>query len=98
MKITKGYVRPQSRRREQMGAATSNRSAQFAPPQPYALGNEGHEHIVQLYTHHGALLDVLSGSVGGALASGDAAIVVATATHRKELEKRLSGTGIAIAK
>src|ERR1700722_19953156 len=51
-------------------------------------------HFVQLYTDEGFLIDVLSRFIGGALAVGDAAVLVATAGHRIELERRLSGRGV----
>jgi PAS domain S-box-containing protein len=52
------------------------------------------EHTVQLYTHDGFLMDVLSRFVGGALSVGDVAVIWATASHRVELEKRLSSRGM----
>jgi PAS domain S-box-containing protein len=61
--------------------------------------NHAHDgHVVQLYTDDGFLIDVLSRFIGGALAIGDAAVVLATASHRIELEKRLSSRGLDIAK
>ena len=44
------------------------------------------------------LIDVLTRFVGGALAAGDAAVVIATKSHRTELEKRLSANGVDMAK
>jgi hypothetical protein len=55
-------------------------------------------HVVQLYTDDAFLIDVLSRFVGGALAMGDAAVVLATAAHREELEKRLAARGVDTAK
>src|SRR5439155_795899 len=55
-------------------------------------------HVVQLYTDDGFLIDVLSRFIGGALAVGDAAVVLATASHRGEVERRLSARGLDIAK
>src|SRR5579862_1370515 len=61
--------------------------------------NHAHEgHVVQLYTNDGFLIDVLSRFVGGALAAGDASVVIATKSHRTELEKRLSANGVDTAK
>lgn len=61
--------------------------------------NHSHEgHVVQLYTDDGFLIDVLSRFVGGALAAGDASVVIATKSHRTELEKRLSANGVDTAK
>jgi PAS domain S-box-containing protein len=54
--------------------------------------------VVQLYTDDGFLIDVLSRFVGGALAVGDGALVVATKSHRVALEKRLSAHGLDAAK
>ncbi len=50
--------------------------------------------MVQLYTDDGFLIDVLSRFIGGALAVGDAAVVIATESHRIELEKRLTARGL----
>ena len=55
-------------------------------------------HVVQLYTDDGFLIDVLSRFIGGALAVGDAAVVIATEAHRTELERRLSANGVDTAK
>jgi PAS domain S-box-containing protein len=55
-------------------------------------------HVVQLYTDDSFLIDVLSRFVAGALAVGDAAVVIATAAHQKELEKRLWLSGMDISK
>jgi len=51
-----------------------------------------------LYTDDGFLIDVLSRFIAGALAVGDAAIVIATEYHRRELEKRLTARGLDTAK
>ena len=57
--------------------------------------NHDHDgHVVQLYTDDAFLTDVLSRFIGGALAIGDAAVVLATASHRTELERRLSSRGL----
>lgn len=59
------------------------------------LPNHDHDaHVVQLYTNDDFLIDVLSRFIGGAIAVGDVAIVLATAPHRSELERRLSGRGV----
>src|SRR5579863_3928170 len=59
------------------------------------IRNHSHDgHVVQLYNDDGFLIDILSRFIGGALAVGDAAVVVATAPHRIELERRLSGRGV----
>ena len=55
-------------------------------------------HVVQLYTDDGFLIDVLDRFIGGALAAGNAAVLVATEAHREELEKRLTARGVNFAK
>jgi PAS domain S-box-containing protein len=55
-------------------------------------------HVVQLYADDGFMIDVLSRFVGGALAVGDAAVVIATKSHRAELERQLSANGLDTAK
>jgi signal transduction histidine kinase len=50
-------------------------------------------HSVQFYEHDSFLLDSLTKLIGTALVAGDAAVVVATAAHRGELEKRLKTRG-----
>jgi len=49
---------------------------------------------VQLYTDDAFLIDVLGRFIGGALAAGEAAIVLATPSHRRELERRLAARGL----
>ena len=64
---------------------------------PSLLHTPSHDHeghVVQLYTEDGFLIDVLSRFIGHALAVGDAGLVVATAAHRRELERRLSARGL----
>ena len=51
-------------------------------------------HVVQLYSTDSFLIDVLTRFVGGALAGGDASVVIATRSHQIELEKRLSENGV----
>jgi signal transduction histidine kinase len=50
-------------------------------------------HCVQFYDEDSALLDELSRFVGTELLSGDAAIVIATKTHRDALSERLQSRG-----
>ena len=52
------------------------------------------EHVVQIYGHDRAFLDVLEGFAASALRSGEAAIVVATAMRLHGLERRLRDGGI----
>lgn len=61
--------------------------------------SHGHDgHVVQLYADDGFLIEVLSRFIGGALAVGDAAVVLATAPHRADLERRLTARGMDTAK
>jgi PAS domain S-box-containing protein len=48
-----------------------------------------------LYSDDSFLLDVLSRFIGDALADGRAAVVIATASHRSQLEKSLAARGFA---
>src|ERR1700722_19409720 len=72
----------------------SNPSVQVVPSLAHAPSHDHGGHVVQLYIEDSFLIDVLSRFIGGALAVGDAAVVVATAAHRIELERRLSGRGV----
>jgi ABC-type antimicrobial peptide transport system permease subunit len=61
------------------------------------IPSHDHEgHVVQLYTDDNFLIDVLSRFIGGSLAVGDAAVVIATASHRIQLEERLCARGLDI--
>ncbi len=53
-----------------------------------------HSHSVQFYETDAALLDVLGEYIGSALEAGDAAVVVATAEHRRELDEHLRARGL----
>jgi PAS domain S-box-containing protein len=56
---------------------------------------QGHRpHNVQFYTDDRALIDVLRRFVGGALAAGDAAIVIATQAHHEALARGLREEGL----
>ena len=53
------------------------------------------EHVVQLYRDEKILLDALEGFVGSGLrADGESSVVIASAGHLHELEKRLRAGGI----
>jgi PAS domain S-box-containing protein len=54
-------------------------------------------HAVQLYSADEFLLDALSRFIGSALASGDVAVVIATAGHRQELAATLKERGLDLA-
>src|SRR4051794_6527729 len=51
-------------------------------------------HTVQFYSDETFIIDALSRFIGGALASGDAAVVIATEAHRQALAQRLSERGL----
>jgi PAS domain S-box-containing protein len=81
-----------------MSTAMSSTNFELIPSLAHTPNHNHDGHVVQLYTDDGFLIDVLSSFVGGALAVGDAAVVIATRFHRTELEKRLSANGVDIAK
>lgn len=54
------------------------------------------DHVVQIYENDGIFLDALAGFVGGGINSGDCCIVIATDTHLRALENRLTSYGIQI--
>src|SRR5437899_341050 len=51
-------------------------------------------HVVQFYWNDDSLLDELGNVVGECLASGSAAVVVATKTHCEQLDARLRARGL----
>src|SRR5205823_1493683 len=53
-------------------------------------GSVGPEHIVQFYEIDAYLMCSVARYVGAAIAAGDAAIVIATQTHREALDRCLS--------
>ena len=55
------------------------------------------DHFVQFYERDAFLLNSLNGFIGTGLESGDAAIVLATSTHRESLEERLQVHGFDLA-
>ena len=77
-----------------MATSASNSSVPLIPSFSYAPRHDREGHVVQLYTDDGFLIDELSRFIGGALAVGDAAVVIATEPHRRELEKRLAAQGL----
>ena len=50
-----------------------------------------HEHAVQVYASEPTFRDSLEGFIGAALRNDEAVIVIATAAHLHEIEKRLRG-------
>jgi PAS domain S-box-containing protein len=75
-----------------MNTAMSN--VELVPSLAHTPSHTQDGHVVQLYANDGFLIDVLSRFIGGALAAGDAAVVIATKSHRTELERRLSANGV----
>jgi PAS domain S-box-containing protein len=81
-----------------MSTAISGPYLESVPSLAHVPNHTHDGHVVQLYTDDGFLMDVLSRFIGGALAAGDASVVIATKSHRTELEKRLSASGVDTAK
>src|ERR1700690_2658657 len=81
-----------------MSSAMSSSNVELMPSLGYRPSHTQDGHIVQLYADDGFLIDVLSRFVGGALAVGDAAVIIATKAHRTELEWRLLANGVDTAK
>ena len=52
------------------------------------------DHFVQFYEADSFLLNSLSGFIGRAISSGDAALVIATDAHRKSLDELLTSNGM----
>lgn len=52
------------------------------------------EHLVQIYEHDETFLDALEGFVAGGLRGGDGVIIIATPSHRADLEARLADQGL----
>jgi signal transduction histidine kinase/CheY-like chemotaxis protein len=69
----------------------------FAPRADWTEMSET-EHFVQFYEADGFLLNSLSGFVGSAINSGDAAVVVATKAHRDGLDELLRANGLDVIK
>jgi PAS domain S-box-containing protein len=76
-----------------VSAAIPTRGALSASP-VQSFSHDAGGHVVQFYSDDGFLLDVLSRFIGGAIAVGDAAVVIATRAHRDGLSRRLQARGI----
>jgi PAS domain S-box-containing protein len=81
-----------------MSFAVSNPDLQPLSSPTRMAGPDQAGHSVQLYTDDAFLIDVLMRFIGGAVAAGDSAVVVATRAHHFELEKRLCANGMDMAK
>jgi signal transduction histidine kinase len=56
-----------------------------------------HGHVVQFYSEDQSLLETLGRLIGSALGAGDAAIAVATKSHRDRLAEQLESRGLHVA-
>src|SRR5258708_18344981 len=81
-----------------MSAARPEPSFHLIPSLAHARSHDRGGHVAQLYTDDSFLVEVLSRYIGGAIAMGDAAVVVATKSHHEGLAKRLSAQGLDTAK
>ena len=81
-----------------MSTSPSNSDLQLIPSIAHTPGSDHDGHFVQLYTDDGFLLDVLSRFIGGAIAVGDGAVVIATQAHQDGLAQRLKARGVDTAK
>jgi len=81
-----------------VSTSPSNSGLQLMPSIAPTPGSHQDGHFVQLYTDDGFLLDVLSRFIGGAIAVGDGAVVIATQAHQDGLAQRLTARGVDTAK
>ena len=77
-----------------MSTASPRTNFDAMPQFEQSLGREKSGHAVQLYSDDAFLLEILTGFIGGALAAGDGALVVATRAHADSLEQRLRQRGL----
>ena len=71
-------------------------AAGHSPSVPHD-GDAGHEHLVEFYGSEDYLVGTVAGFAGPALDAGDAAVVVATADHRRAFEAALGRAGVDVA-
>jgi len=81
-----------------VSTSPNNSDLQVMPSVAPTPGSDHDGHFVQLYTDDGFLLDVLSRFIGGAIAVGDGAVVIATRAHQDGLAQRLKARGLDTAK
>jgi PAS domain S-box-containing protein len=77
-----------------MSTARVFREFESSPVLAHVPGHKSAGHAVQIYTDDKFLTDILVQFVGGALAAGDAAVVIATHAHRAAMEEQLSEHGL----
>jgi PAS domain S-box-containing protein len=70
-----------------------NLTLQWEPGSPF----QG-DHVAYFYQESDSLLEALSNFIGGALAAGNGAVVIATKMHREGLQRRLTARGLDIPK
>ena len=73
------------------------RAAGRRPSVPCDDDAAGHEHLVEFYDSEDYLVGTVAGFAGPALDAGDAAVVVATADHRRAFEAALGRAGVDVA-
>jgi len=81
-----------------VSASTDNSSVQLISSLAQTPRPDRDRHFVQLYSDDARLLDGLSQFIGGAVAMGDGAVVIATKAHQDGLAQRLKARGMDTAK
>jgi PAS domain S-box-containing protein len=81
----------------EVSTSPGNSDLQLIPSIAQTPGSDHDGHFV-LYTDDGFLIDVLSRFIGGAIAVGDGAVVIATKAHQDGLAQRLKARGVDTAK
>src|SRR5206468_11082497 len=66
----------------------------FVCASPQWHDHDYHGHVVQFYSEDEFLVDAISRFLGVSLAAGDAAIVLATRTHREGIVRKLKERGL----
>lgn len=74
-----------------------NAQAQWMNTASFWRGMQDGDHVCQVYDSEPGFLDSLTGFIGHGLWNGEAAIVIATASHVEGLEARLRETGLDLA-
>src|SRR5215471_9499196 len=78
----------------EMSTASASTNFDAMPQIAQSLSPATNGHVVQLYTDDAFLLEVLTGFIGGAIAAGDGALVIATRAHAEAFEQCLRERGI----